>query len=81
MLLTEVMVGGLTGIGELRMIHSLVSWMLAPVERSMSVSAPQMVDHCNFSTSCSAQIQPHLEVLLIYRQSMRQRTAEPCSAA
>lgn len=34
------------------MIHSLVSWILAPVERSIMVSAPQMVDHCSFSTSC-----------------------------
>ena len=41
-----------TGTGELRMTHSRVSWMLAPVERSMAVSAPQMVLHCSFSTSC-----------------------------
>ena len=46
---------GLTGTGELRRIHSRVSWMLCPVERSIIVSAPQMVLHCNFSTSCSRQ--------------------------
>lgn len=43
----------LTGTGELRMIHSRVSWMLLPVDRSMAVSAPQMVLHCSFSTSCT----------------------------
>lgn len=41
-----------TGTGEFRMIHSRVSWMLAPVDRSIIVSAPQMVLHCSFSTSC-----------------------------
>jgi hypothetical protein len=45
------------------MIHSRVSWMFAPVDRSMMVSAPQMVLHCSFSTSCGAQQyqnhQPH----------------------
>ena len=46
---------GLTGTGELRRIHSRVSWMLCPVERSIIVSAPQMVLHCSFSTSCSSQ--------------------------
>src|SRR5919198_1354081 len=29
------------GTGELRRIHSRVSWMFLPVERSMTVSAPQ----------------------------------------
>ena len=29
------------GDGEFRMIHSRVSWMLAPVERSITVSEPQ----------------------------------------
>ena len=32
-----------TGTGLLRMIHSRVSWMLRPVDRSMMVSAPQRV--------------------------------------
>ncbi len=40
------------------MIHSRVSWMLAPVDRSIIVSAPQMVLHCSFSTSCSARARP-----------------------
>jgi hypothetical protein len=44
-----------TGTGLLRIIHSRVSWMLAPVDRSMMVSAPQMVDHCSFSTSCGVR--------------------------
>ena len=47
---------GLTGTGELRRIHSRVSWMLCPVERSIIVSAPQIVLHCSFSTSCSMQL-------------------------
>ncbi len=34
------------------MIHSRVSWMLLPVDKSIIVSAPQMVLHCSFSTSC-----------------------------
>ncbi len=42
-----------TGTGELRMTHSRVSWMLLPVDKSMAVSAPQMVLHCSFSTSCT----------------------------
>ncbi len=41
------------GTGELRTIHSRVAWMSAPVERSMTVSAPQRVAHVIFSTSCS----------------------------
>src|ERR1043165_2609841 len=39
------------GTGELRMIHSRVSWMFFPVERSITVSAPQRVAHVIFSTS------------------------------
>src|SRR5438552_17269049 len=39
------------GTCELRMIHSRVSWMFFPVERSMTVSAPQRVAHVIFSTS------------------------------
>src|SRR5215813_15441647 len=41
------------GTGALRRIHSLVSWMFLPVERSMMVSAPQRVAHVIFSTSSS----------------------------
>ncbi len=33
------------------MIHSRVSWMFLPVERSITVSAPQSVAHRSFSTS------------------------------
>src|ERR687894_2887454 len=39
------------GTGELRMIHSRVSWMLRPVLRSMTVSAPQRIAHTILSTS------------------------------
>ena len=36
----------LTGTGEFRITHSRVSWMLCPVDRSITVSAPQMVCNC-----------------------------------
>src|SRR4051794_28213591 len=39
------------GTGLLRMIHSRVEWMSGPVERSMTVSAPHLVDHDSLSTS------------------------------
>ena len=42
-----------TGTGALRMIHSRVSWMSAPVDRSMMVSAPHSVAQRSFSTSSS----------------------------
>lgn len=41
------------GTGELRRIHSRVSWMLSPVERSITVSAPQRMAHTSLSTSSS----------------------------
>ena len=41
------------GTGALRTIHSRVVWMSGPVERSMTVSAPQRVAHVSFSTSCA----------------------------
>src|SRR5215470_17830355 len=41
------------GTGELRMIHSRVLWMLRPVERSITVSAPQRIAHTILSTSSS----------------------------
>ena len=41
------------GTGEFRRIHSRVSWMFRPVERSMTVSAPQRVAQVIFSTSSS----------------------------
>src|ERR1041385_652098 len=41
------------GTGELRKIHSRVVWMLRPVERSITVSAPQRIAHTILSTSSS----------------------------
>lgn len=41
------------GTGELRRIQSRVVWMFLPVDRSITVSAPQRVDHTSFSTSSS----------------------------
>ena len=35
------------------MIHSRVLWMFLPVDRSITVSAPQRIDHTIFSTSSS----------------------------
>src|SRR3982751_6842833 len=43
------------GAGELRMIHSRVVWMFLPVERSITVSAPQRVAQVIFSTSSSME--------------------------
>ena len=43
------------GTGEFLRIHSRVSWMLAPVDRSMTVSAPQRVAQIIFSTSSSME--------------------------
>ena len=42
-----------TGTGQLRTIHSRVSWMLSPVERSISVSPPHLQLQTAFSTSSS----------------------------
>ena len=39
------------GTGELRTIHSRMVWMWRPVERSITVSAPQRIDHTSLSTS------------------------------
>src|SRR6266566_9874319 len=41
------------GTGALRKIHSRVLWMLRPVERSITVSAPQRIAHTIFSISSS----------------------------
>ncbi len=43
------------GTGELRSTHSRVVWMLRPVDRSMTVSAPQRVAQVIFSTSSSME--------------------------
>jgi len=41
------------GTGELRRIQSRVVWMCLPVDKSITVSAPQRMDHTSFSTSSS----------------------------
>lgn len=43
------------GTGELRRTHSRVVWMLRPVERSMTVSAPHLVAQVILSTSSSME--------------------------
>ncbi|CAM5633820.1 hypothetical protein SGLAM104S_04168 [Streptomyces glaucescens] len=43
------------GTGESRSTHSRVVWMLRPVDRSMTVSAPQRVAQVIFSTSSSIE--------------------------
>ena len=43
------------GTGEFLRIHSRVLWMLRPVERSITVSAPQRMAHTIFSTSSSTE--------------------------
>src|ERR1041384_8278532 len=56
------------GTGELRMIHSRVSWMFLPVERAITVSAPHRIDQIIFSTSSSMEEAtaelPMLELIL-----------------
>src|ERR687898_2473820 len=42
------------GTGALRMIQPRMLWMLRPVERSMTVSAPQRIAHTIFWTSSAA---------------------------
>src|SRR6218665_300141 len=41
------------GTGALRTIQSRVVWMFLPVERSITLSAPQRMAHTSFSTSSS----------------------------
>ena len=43
------------GTGELRRIHSRVVWMFLPVERSMTVSAPQRIAQTSLSTSSAME--------------------------
>ena len=43
------------GTGELRRIHWRVSWMFFPVDRSITVSAPQSVAQRSFDTSSSIE--------------------------
>src|SRR5215469_11776653 len=57
------------GTGELRRIHSRVLWMLRPVERSITVSAPQRIAHTILSTSSSTEdvtaLLPILALILV----------------
>src|SRR3978361_121509 len=54
------------GTGALRMIHSRVLWMLRPVERSITVSAPQRIAHTIFSTSSSTdEVTAELPILAL----------------
>ena len=48
------------GTGEFRRIHSRVSWMFRPVDRSITVSAPQLMLHRIFSTSSSIELESAL---------------------
>ena len=61
------------GTGALRTIHSRVSWMLRPVDRSMTVSAPQRIAHTIFSTSSSIEeVTAELPMLaLIFTRKLR----------
>ena len=43
------------GTGALRRIHSRVSWMFLPVDKSMTVSEPQRIAQIIFSTSSSME--------------------------
>ncbi len=44
-----------TGIGEFLKIHSLVSLIFLPVDKSINVSVPHFVAQTNFSTSSSIE--------------------------
>jgi hypothetical protein len=61
------------GTGELRRIHSRVSWMFLPVDRSITVSAPQRMDQTSFSTSSSIdEVTAELPMLeLIFTRKLR----------
>src|SRR3954465_5790340 len=61
------------GTGELRRIHSRVSWMFFPVERSITVSAPQRMAQTSFSTSSSIEeVTAELPMLaLIFTRKLR----------
>src|SRR5947207_13143414 len=61
------------GIGALRRIHSRVVWILRPVERSITVSAPQRIAHTILSTSSSTdEVTAELPILaLIWVRELR----------
>src|SRR5574343_1990422 len=61
------------GPGLLRMIHSRVSWMFLPVDRSITVSPPQRVAQVILSTS-SLMEEPRAELpmlALIFTRKLR----------
>ena len=64
------------------MIHSRVLWMLRPVERSITVSAPQRIAHTIFSTSSSTdEVTAELPMLaLILVRKLRPMTIGSSSA-
>ena len=55
------------------MIHSRVSWMFLPVDRSMTVSPPQRIAQVIFSTSSSIdEVTAELPMLaLIFTRKLR----------
>src|SRR5713101_4524093 len=61
------------GTGELRRIHSRVSWMCLPVDKSITVSDPQRVAQVIFSTSSSTvEVTAELPILaLIFTRKLR----------
>ena len=64
------------GTGELRTIHSRVVWMSAPVDRSITVSAPHLVAQVSFSTSSAIDdVTAELPMLaLIFTRKLRPMT-------
>ena len=52
------------GTGELRIIHSRVSWIFLPVDKSMMVSAPQRIPQTILSTS-SSMLEPSAELPIL----------------
>src|ERR1035438_4185915 len=66
-----------TGTGQLRIIHSLVSWIFLPVERSMSVSPPQRQLQTAFSTSSSMpELTAELPILVLIFTRSEEHTSE-----
>ena len=61
------------GTDELRRIQPRMLWMLRPVDRSITVSAPQRVAHTSFSTSSAApDVTAELPILaLIFTRKLR----------
>src|SRR6185437_3321712 len=61
------------GTGELRRIHSRMVWMLRPVERAMTVSAPQRIAQTILSTaSAMDEVTAELPMLaLIFTRKLR----------